>query len=413
MTIQDFLDQQEIDRLMAAVRESSLFDALDSRSRKNWLIAAGIDIDVDTNGNDSVFFGNLYGSLVARDLSFGSAKRLGIVILLDHIVGFDVEVSHRLTPENAEFLRGVVEKYEQSRSNPTPNQRRRMAINPYGASVHTMCDRSRQVAQFIKFFRRNLLIRAGLPQVYLVHGEGGQSHHSFVQRLKIDKIGPYAVWKNGGLTGAVRHIIIPGVQPLDDLEEAKTDLLFSVFEAFGPAYQADLMSAQQLYDHQNLTSVPFVVIEHDFQVARRNAQLSTLVEWYLNTYWATVLEGKHQNQILLFLNFIYPNSVRPLWRRLSPSKPFDKNAFSAFLKNLSVVVDQLYPCLLFDELGHPDQEDVCQTLFALGIHHDETCPEWLESLFKQNRGKVTMVDVERLIRTHLGLPTEQQQLNIS
>jgi hypothetical protein len=125
MKIQDFLDKKEIEQLIVTLRESSLFNALDSGSRRQWLVAAGIDIPVDTNGDDTKFFSNLYGSLVAQDLSLGGAKRLGIVILLEHMVVYDVAITKRLDPENAEFLRGVIKKYETCHAN-TPQIHRQV-----------------------------------------------------------------------------------------------------------------------------------------------------------------------------------------------------------------------------------------------------------------------------------------------
>jgi hypothetical protein len=286
------------------------------------------------------------------------------------------------------------------------------AINPRGDSVHTMCDRRRQVLQFIKFFRPNLTKHSKLPHVYLLHGELGQSHHSFVQRLKIDQIEPYAVSEKGELEGAVHHITTPWMMPLDDLEAAKNDLLISLFEKVAKSgYDPARMSAPHFFNHRKLTPYPFVVVEHDFHVAEWDATLSALIEWYLTTYWAEA--GTRQNQILLFLNFIYPSSVRPLWRRFSRSNLAAKSAFNEFLRNLSVAVHKLYPCLLFDELGNLDRIEVCRTLGELGIHDDEECPDWLETLFRKKRGKVSMVDVEKLIKTHLRFPNEQQGLNTS
>lgn len=263
-----------------------------------------------------------------------------------------------------------------------------------------MCDRSRQVGQFNRFFKPNLSGRSGLPQIYLLHGEAGQSHGSFVQRLIIDKVEPYAASKKGEMEGVVHHIK-PWVEPLDDLEEAKENLRFSIFEEVAPDYDPAQMSVQQLCNHRKLTPFPFVVIQHDFDVADWNAQLSALIEWYLNTYWAEALSGTRQNQILLFLNFIYPYSVRPFWRLASPSKRFAKKTFYEFLQKLSLAVDKLYPCLLFDELGHLDQKEVCRSLGELGIHDDVDCPKWVKDLFIQKRGKVSMIDIERRIKTRL------------
>lgn len=277
-----------------------------------------------------------------------------------------------------------------------------------------MCDRKQQAKQFYKFFTPNLRERTSLPQVYLLRGETGQSHHSFVERLIIEQIERYAVSEKGNMEGLVHHITIPYVSPSDDLETAKDDLLINLFwEVVESGYDPARISAQHFCDNKKFRPYPFVVIEHVFHVEEWDRTLFALIEWYLNTYWADALSGTRQNQILLFLNFIYPYSVRPLWRRVFPMKPFAKNAFNEFLKNLSITVHKSYPCLLFDELGHLDQKEVCQTLGELGIHDDDECPAWVKSLFKQKRGKVSMIDVERLIKSHLRLPDGQQRLNIS
>jgi len=265
--------------------------------------------------------------------------------------------------------------------------------------LHILCDRTLQVGQFNRFFKPNLLRRSGLPHVYLLHGELAQSHGNFVRRLVIDKIQPYAASRKGQLEGPVRHIK-PWIQPLDDLEDAKETLRFSIFEEVAPNYDPTEMSAKQLCLHRTLTPYPFVVIQHDFDVADWNEHFLDLIEWYLTGYWAEALSGRLPNQILIFLNFIYPNSTKPLWRRIYPSRRFGKGSFYAFLRSLTSAVDRIYPCLLFDELGHLDQLDVCHTLDVLGVHDEGGCPEWVEKLFRKKRGKVSMKDLERVLKDH-------------
>jgi inactive STAND len=285
--------------------------------------------------------------------------------------------------------------------------------NPWGDFVHTLCDRKRQAKQFYKFFAPNIRERSHLPQVYLLHGERAQRHGSLVQRLKIEQIEPYAVSEKGALDGSVHHITVSDVSPSDDLEAAKDDLLINLFWDVQFGYDPTRMSAQHFCDNKKFTPYPFVVIEHVFDVEKWDKTLSALIEWYLNTYWAEAISGTHKNQILLFLSFVYPDSVRPLWRRISPVKPFGKNAFNEFLQNLSIAVHKLYPCLLFDELDHLDQNEVCRSLGELGIHDDDDCPAWIENLFKKKRGRVSMREVETLIKSHLGLSDGRQRLKIS
>lgn len=257
-----------------------------------------------------------------------------------------------------------------------------------------MCDRSRQVIQFRNFFRNNLSAHAGLPQVYLVHGEAGQSHDSLIERLIIERIEPYATAKAGKVEGVVRHIK-PWLDPLDDFEEAKETLKFSIFEEVSVDYEPTQLSIRKFCDHRKLRHFPFVVIQHDFDVEDWALRLPPLIEWYLTTYWASA--GTCRNQIMLFLNFIYPDSTRSFWQRFSSSYRGPKQRFGNFLRKLSQEVNHLYPCLLVDELGHLDQKEVCRTLIKIGLNKDGACPDWVNSLFKQKRGRVRMEDVERLI----------------
>lgn len=271
-------------------------------------------------------------------------------------------------------------------------------MRPQGPYLHTMCDRSHHVLQFSKFFRTNLLKRPGLPQAYLLYGKAGQSHDNFVQRLLIDKIMPYAASIKGELEGTVRRIPAE-IEPANDLEDAKTDLRFSIFERVAPRYDPEHMLASDLYNHPKMRPFSFIVLQHNFELAEWNGSLKELIEWYLTSYWAEVVAAPPPAQVLIFLNFIYPHAGQSLWGRLFNSKKLVAGDFNSFLRQIRQDVDQLYPCLLFDELGYPNQKDVCRTLSDIGIHDEEECPQWIEDLFRKRRGKVRMVEVERVLKS--------------
>lgn len=257
-----------------------------------------------------------------------------------------------------------------------------------------MCDRGSQASQFDLFFKRNL----GLPQVYLLHGEAGQGHNSFVKRLIIKRIKPYAAAKKGEIEGAV-HYIKPMIHPLNSLEDAKESFKISIFEEIAPDYNPERTSIQELCNHPKLKPFPFVIIQHDFVVEEWGKQLQVLIDWYLNSYWMGYAPGTSQIQFLMFLNFIYPSSEHYFWSRLRPSRKFKKSAFANFLSDVSEVIGKVHPCLLFEELGHPDRKEVCRTLGELGFHEDEECPDWLKDLFREKRDKVRMVEIEKLLKT--------------
>ncbi len=258
-----------------------------------------------------------------------------------------------------------------------------------------MCDRGDQASQFNLFFKPNLSKER--PQFYLLQGESGQCHNSFVQRLIMDKIKPYAAARHGALEGAVHHIK-PWVHPLDNLDDARENFKISIFEEIAPEYNPANTSILQLCNHPKLKPFPYVVIQHDFIANDWGEQLKVLIDWYVNTYWMAYTPGVSRTQFLIFLNFIYPSPGRSIWRRLLPSLQFDKTTFNEFLRQLSVRLDKTHPCLLFEELGHPDEREVCRTLGELGFHDEEGCPEWLKELYRRNRGRVKMADIERLLK---------------
>lgn len=266
--------------------------------------------------------------------------------------------------------------------------------SPRGDQLHIMCDRGSQAAQFDLFFRRNL----GPPQVYLLHGEAGQCHDSFIERLKINRIKPYAAAKKGELEGAV-HEMKPPIHPLKNLEDAKESFKINIFEDIAADYDYAHTSVKELVSHPKLKHYPFIIIQHNFFVEEWGKRLELLVDWYLNTYWMEHTPGEFKAQFLVFLNFIYPRSDQPLSSRFLPWRRFDKSAFVEFLRNLSVTVTKARPCLLFEELNHPERKEVCRTLNELGIHDDVECPEVLEDLFRKKRNKVRMIDIERCVKT--------------
>jgi hypothetical protein len=273
---------------------------------------------------------------------------------------------------------------------------RHFAVKRGGDYLYTMCDRGFQAAQFNLFFRHN--VPTELPQFYLLEGEAGQGHDSFVQRLIMDKIKPYAADRHGALEGAVHHIK-PWVHPLDNLDDARESVKIGIFEAIAPAFNSASTSISQFCSHPKLKPFPYVIIQHDFIAEDWGEQLKVLIDWYVNSYWMAYTPGVSRTQFLIFLNFIYPSRWHPIWRRLLPSMRYDKRAFQEFLRRLSVSLNKTYPCLLFKELGHPDKGEVCRTLGELGFHDRQECPKWLKKLYRRKLGRVKMADIERGLKS--------------
>jgi hypothetical protein len=266
-----------------------------------------------------------------------------------------------------------------------------------GDSRHIMCDRTDQMRQFRGFFVQSLYSHPGLPHAYIVHGDAGQCHSSFVRRLELEKIKPYAESSKGVQTGAVKHLKF-STEFVNDLEVFQKDMQFGLFEEVSPNYNPMRTSARDLRAHGELKRFTHVIVEHVWEVSEPSDRLQEAVRWYLETYWAEVEADADKPQVLVFLSFVYPTSGPPLLRQLRPSNNPGKERFKTFLRDLHASVRGSYPCLLFDELVHPEQQEICKTLNQLGFHDEEDCPDWLKRLYKKKRGRVTMADIERQLK---------------
>jgi hypothetical protein len=268
----------------------------------------------------------------------------------------------------------------------------------WGDYRYMMGDRIHQVWQFDRFFKPSLSRYPERPQVYFVHGEAGQSHRNFVQRLVMDRIRPFAVSTKGEMLGTVTHLRPNTPEPADDIEVLKADMKIGIFEAVSPYYDPSDMSAEAFCKHEKLKSFAYVVIEHFFEVTKQSGQLEKLIEWYLKEYWAGVRPNASPSKFLILINLVYVHPGKTLWQQILSSREPAIENFKQSLLGLSENLNKLFPCLLFAELRHPDQKELCRTLTELGFNDDDDCPKWLKDLYKRNRGKVKMTEIEKELK---------------
>jgi len=130
MKIHDFLDSKEIARLQSIIlNETSLFRGEDSEFREDWLNTAGINFPgLSTSGDKTKFLTHLFGLLANQNLSRGGEPRLGIIVLLEHMVSYETVITKRLSHESAEFLSYAIGKYETCCSNASRTSRQVAAL---------------------------------------------------------------------------------------------------------------------------------------------------------------------------------------------------------------------------------------------------------------------------------------------
>ena len=264
-----------------------------------------------------------------------------------------------------------------------------------GEFRHTKCDRVTQVAEFKRFLMTKVEPRPGLPQFYLLYGEAGQGHQSFIRRLRIEKFDPDAVRLKGAMEGVPRHVE-HWTASSPSLEDTKFDFLHGMFEEISGKYHTGPTTLRDLCVHLSFKSYPVVLLEHIFVVEEWGRLLKPLVNWYLNDYWAGYASGASPIQFVVFLNFIYRQPPPSGWRRLLPPRRIGKNS----LRRICKKANQKHPCLLFKEFGPPDKEEVCWTLRREGFHNRVGgCPDQLEALFREKGAKIKMIEIENLLES--------------
>lgn len=285
----------------------------------------------------------------------------------------------------------------QPRSTTTPS------VSNYGPLVHKLCDRTSQENTFHQFFKTHSKSDPGRPQIYLLHGEHGECHDSFVERLLHTQIRLIAEKRWGEQHSVVTHKQ-PGWAHEGELAELQQDLKINLFKEFDPAYADDELSATALRKLVGGLLCPLVVLQHNIYGQHWSPRTRQLIEWYLG-YWDEVKANTDGSQFVIFLSIVYPDKnaatgkPRAWWKPWAATESFDKVRVQGELADLVSRSRQLGRlCFLLKELTPPKQFEVQDWFSRYHIYDEQTQREKLATLFPAQVEELSMSQIQHALK---------------
>lgn len=266
-----------------------------------------------------------------------------------------------------------------------------------GSHSAKLCDRNRQVNEFMDFFISNINGRYGVPQIYLIRGDETECHDSLVERLVHTQLKPFAEHRWGEQKGIVTSKKLSWAYD-GSMMGLQQELIRMLFMEFDPSYCGQDLSAKVLSRAAASWKSALIAIQHRIYARHWDESTRKLIHWYL-TYWSGVSNHFTGPQFLIFLNIIYPKGEAPRWFKFWPlPKRFDKGHIDAELERLIDSAPQALPCKMLKELLPIRQEEVQDWLSRCNVHPEKTRFQLLEKIFKSEDGRVidakSMLDVE-------------------
>ncbi|MET0646106.1 MAG: TIR domain-containing protein [Pyrinomonadaceae bacterium] len=272
------------------------------------------------------------------------------------------------------------------------------------------CNRTKYLNSFGSFFHGALKTRAGLPHVYVIHGDLRENHKSFTDRMyhevfKTVDGAESSTAQSQGMHRNQRDLKWP-TQPAeaDDTAEAlkgmREELQQELSVNLLRQHMSDLPSttlADRLPKHR------YFILEHAATLERFSDFSTELFDWYLNKYWAELAQAGAPDtgarpQLFCLIKILYPEpgffgslfGFHP--RLMSPGKKNIQKALREFTER----ANNVYPCLLLDELQTPSVNDVSHWYRDNEIYDNEyDCRKAAEQVFKGRARKIRMYDIEK------------------
>ena len=320
---------------------------------------------------------------VFRAMSKAAADRYGTIEEFANALTHDVEV--RLPHRSAVDSQG--------KSRPLSHH---AASSHHGSNlgpvVSRMCDRWRQVNEFDASFRKSHHEAPSKVQAYILHGDEGEAHESFVQRLIATRIAEFA----SEIAGLDRGTVSSYKCPWPDTHDAETrqlDIALGLFREIAPTYIGNDVSAGALLRLRSESLNAITVVQHDINAARWDSVTDGLLEWYLASFWGAV--ETHGTLLLVFLNIIYPRASR--WQGLAPwwkKRQLTKQDVHRRMVRVCERVKARCPIALLNELTPVTVDDVKDWFSQNRIYDSELRRhELANSVFKDASAK-RMAEVE-------------------
>jgi hypothetical protein len=281
--------------------------------------------------------------------------------------------------------------------------------------VSHLCDRTRHDFQFGSFLRSGLERTEARPLAFIIYGETGQGHDSFVERVLRTQIDPriQELWGQEHPSPPQRKVLWESLSA--NLDEARSQVADTLVRNLGGS------SALRTRTYRDLDLLAYrpnraVVIRHRLQVERWTATNQRLLRWYLEEYWPTrFLERDHPN-VLLFLQLVCDPAERLSWRTLLSGRVRVVDRMRRGLERLVGEPGLGAARILIDELTPVTQEHVrswCITHDLFPFPYEARCEELARKVFSNKDKTVArelpMAVVEKRLDSLLKQMTRRQQ----
>jgi hypothetical protein len=276
------------------------------------------------------------------------------------------------------------------------------AVPNCGAMLYKLCDRASQENNFIEYFNKCRKELPGRPQVYFIHGEKGECHDSFVERLMYGPIREIAEKEWGEQHGVFIHRQ-PEWPHEGEPPELEQNLKINLIKEFNIANAGSELSATALSELAAELLCPIVIIQHNIYAQQWSALDRRQIEWYLN-YWAELQTRPAGPQFLIFLNVIYPSKgeakgkTRTWWKPWIVASGFSKSQIQAELAELVAMHPAGCPCFLLKELMPLKQFDVQDWFSRYHIYDEQTQYEKVTELFPKHVEHLSMSRIQKELK---------------
>jgi len=244
-----------------------------------------------------------------------------------------------------------------------------------GDDVPRMCDRDDHDAEFYAAFTEGFTQEPGTPHAYVIYGDERQGLDSLSIRFGT------TIRKRvllGG-TGAPRVVSVPehrirwpnsesgNLKP----EQYRAQLASSLVRSLDAFSVLRETTAQALVSLDAFRRTPCVVIHHDIPLTSWSPATSTLVEWYLNEYWAALAPDPTRATIIVFIKLSCPPTM-------SDTSRLKLLGRSASVADVRAALDRIVTAprpgcrrVVLDELRSVTRYDVKQWFANYGIYRSE------------------------------------------
>ena len=246
--------------------------------------------------------------------------------------------------KNAVERQGGQRQYRNTKAGyPTPGSGGKLKR---GSKLYKLCDRRRHESSFKKHFNQAVSDDTPpfQPLFYMVHGDSGQCHHSFVDRM-IDIHVKQHVTRTWGAEDGSILVRKPSWPHKGSLAVRKEDLSVHLLDKHATGYAGTTYQASDLDRLELLQSYHVAVVQHT--IRHWDKHTADLLTWYMKDYW-TRASGGFSTRFIVFFNLIYPEEKA--WYHLGHTS---KKAIQARLDQLS-----LTPEVSFCKIQEIDSIDI-------------------------------------------------------